>query len=52
VAHRWRGRLESLSATDWDPILDAIPGRLMSQGDRIFASEVLTVNRERLLDVC
>jgi hypothetical protein len=52
VADGWKSRLEALSQEDWTPILNAVPARLMSQGDRIFAAEVLRVNRERLLGAC
>ncbi|WP_314137775.1 hypothetical protein [uncultured Plantibacter sp.] len=46
----WGNALEAFSEKDVEPILEAVPGPLMSGVTRTFVSELLLVNRRRLLD--
>jgi hypothetical protein len=48
----WGARLEALEMDAWERILGRVPPERMSQADRMFASALLRVNRERLLDAC
>lgn len=52
AATYWRERIASLSPTVWRTTIDAVPADLLSQHDRTFASEIVRVNQERLLDAC
>jgi hypothetical protein len=52
AAAYWRERVASLSPTAWRATIDAVPADLLSQPDRTFASEIVRLNRERLLDAC
>ena len=48
----WLDRLRETTTEVWDTILSRLPKSRVSDPARIFASEVLTVNRGRLLDAC
>ncbi|MGH3664593.1 MAG: hypothetical protein ACRDU8_00625 [Egibacteraceae bacterium] len=48
----WRDRLEFLTEEEWETTIVRIPAELMSQADRTFASEIIGLNRDRLLDAC
>lgn len=50
VADAWRERVRSFDPEALTATLERIPTERMSQVDRIFALEVLRLNRERLLD--
>lgn len=50
AAESWVARLASADENEWRLMLDSVPDDLMSQVDRTFAMEILTVNRRRLLD--
>lgn len=50
AAESWAGRLASADENGWKLMLDSVPDDLLSQVDRTFAMEILTVNRRRLLD--
>lgn len=52
VAAYWRERVASLSPDAWRATIDTVPADLLSQPDRTFASEIVRLNRERLLDAC
>jgi hypothetical protein len=52
AAAYWRERVASLSPPAWGATIGAVPADLLSQPDRIFASEIVRLNRERLLDAC
>lgn len=52
AAAYWRERVASLSPAEWKATIDAVPADLLSQPDRTFASEIVRLNRERLLDAC
>jgi hypothetical protein len=52
AAAGWVARLRGVDADVWDSILSRVPESRLSQAARTFASEVLSVNRGRLLDAC
>ena len=48
----WVTRLRGVDASTWETILSQVPTSRLSDAARIFASEVLSLNRGRLLDAC
>lgn len=46
----WKDRVESVHPAQVASILARVPRNLMSQVDRIFADELFSINRKRLLD--